>query len=257
MKKAILAISFGTSHREQLERSIERVVASIQDEYRTYPVLLAFSSGVIIQKLRREFGITILSIGEALEKLKAEGYEEVVVQPLHLLAGKEYDKVISICKSYQEDYKIKIGKPLLDQKSDYNRIIQFIKEEYATTESMLLLLGHGTTHEADKAYEELAYILREEKVLGTVSTLRRMDMDLGMIIELTKNYGKSNVTIIPFMLVAGMHVMNDIMGNNDTSWQYALANNGLDICVITSGLGESKVVQQIFNEHIKVAGILN
>ena len=50
MKTAILVISFGTSHRDTLEKTIGAVEKKLKYEFKT-EVLRAFTSGMIIKKL--------------------------------------------------------------------------------------------------------------------------------------------------------------------------------------------------------------
>ncbi len=47
---------------------------------------------MIINKILKRDNIKINNPIEALEELKKEGYEEVIVQPLHIMFGEEYEK---------------------------------------------------------------------------------------------------------------------------------------------------------------------
>lgn len=58
MKTAILVISFGTSHRDTLEKTIGAVEKKLKYEFKT-DVFRAFTSGMIIKKLRERDGIEI------------------------------------------------------------------------------------------------------------------------------------------------------------------------------------------------------
>lgn len=66
MKTAILVISFGTSHRDTLEKTIGAVEKKLKYEFKT-DVFRAFTSGMIIKKLRERDGIEIDTVDEALE----------------------------------------------------------------------------------------------------------------------------------------------------------------------------------------------
>ena len=54
MKTAILVISFGTSHRDTLEKTIGAVEKKLKYEFKT-DVFRAFTSGMIIKRLHRYF----------------------------------------------------------------------------------------------------------------------------------------------------------------------------------------------------------
>ena len=73
MKTAILVISFGTSHRDTLEKTIGAVEKKLKYEFKT-DVFRAFTSGMIIKKLRERDGIEIDTVDKALEKLYKEDY---------------------------------------------------------------------------------------------------------------------------------------------------------------------------------------
>lgn len=66
MKTAILVISFGTSHRDTLEKTIGAVEKKLKYEFKT-DIFRAFTSGMIIKKLRERDGIEIDTVDEALE----------------------------------------------------------------------------------------------------------------------------------------------------------------------------------------------
>ena len=69
MKTAILVISFGTSHRDTLEKN-QSVLSkkNLKYEFKT-DVFRAFTSGMIIKKLRERDGIEIDTVDEALKKV--------------------------------------------------------------------------------------------------------------------------------------------------------------------------------------------
>ena len=77
MKTAILVISFGTSHRDTLEKTIGAVEKKLKYEFKT-DVFRAFTSGMIIKKLRERDGIEIDTVDKALEKLYKSGYTDYV-----------------------------------------------------------------------------------------------------------------------------------------------------------------------------------
>lgn len=49
MKKAILVVSFGTSHLDALKNSIEKVENKIKSEFKEYEVFRAFTAHFIIK----------------------------------------------------------------------------------------------------------------------------------------------------------------------------------------------------------------
>ena len=87
MKKALLAVSFGTSYRETLEKTIARIEADLAAALPERTLFRAFTSGMILRKLERRDGLHIDDVPQALARLAAEGYEDVLIQPTHILNG--------------------------------------------------------------------------------------------------------------------------------------------------------------------------
>ena len=69
MKKAILVVSFGTSHIDALESSIEKIENKIKDEFKEYEIFRAFTAHKIIRKLKKNHNLEIDTPEEALENL--------------------------------------------------------------------------------------------------------------------------------------------------------------------------------------------
>ena len=80
MKTAILVISFGTSHRDTLEKQSVLSQKKLKYEFKT-DVFRAFTSGMIVKKLRERDGIEIDTVDEALEKLYKSGYTDTFLCP--------------------------------------------------------------------------------------------------------------------------------------------------------------------------------
>ena len=95
MKTAILVISFGTSHRDTLEKTIGAVEKKLKYEFKT-DVFRAFTSGMIIKKLRERDGIEIDTVDEALEKLYKSGYTDIFCVPTHIMCGIESEFLVRL-----------------------------------------------------------------------------------------------------------------------------------------------------------------
>ena len=89
-EKEILAVSFGTSYNDSREKTIGAIELELIKEYPDYEVCRAFTSQVIIDKLRKRDGTKINNVTEALEEAFSKGVKELIIQPTHLLNGYEY-----------------------------------------------------------------------------------------------------------------------------------------------------------------------
>lgn len=79
MKKGILVVSFGTSHLDTMEKTIQAMEEGIAEAFPEYKVYRAFTSRMILRKLKKEEGIAIDTVEEALERMAADGDRKSVV----------------------------------------------------------------------------------------------------------------------------------------------------------------------------------
>lgn len=140
-KKGILTVSFGTSHIDTLHVTIEAVERQIAEHFPEYRVYRAFTSGMIIQKLKKEENLQVFTVREALEKMVSDGVSQVIVQPTHIINGIENDRMMEDILEYAGHFKkIKVGKPLLSSAEDYKKAIHAVMAETELEEGEALLL---------------------------------------------------------------------------------------------------------------------
>ncbi len=261
MKKALLIVSFGTSHKETRDKTIGEIEKFISEAYPDRELRRAFTSGMIMKVLRNRDNISIDNVQEAMERLKQEGFEDILVQPTHIINGEEYDKMISQIEPYEENFKsVNIGTPLLTTSDDYEAVCKAIIDEVeeldvtkhkdVQNEVALVLMGHGTGHFADAAYAALDYRFKalgyENVFVGTVEGYPEVEL----VVENVKKYNYKKVVLMPFMVVAGDHAVNDMAGDEEDSWKVIFTKAGFDVECILRGLGEFKGIQQIYLNHI-------
>ena len=58
------------------------------------------------------------------------------------------------------------------------------------------------------------------------------------------------VHLMPLMLVAGDHAINDMASDDEDSWKTQLAQAGIEATPWLQGLGENPLIQQMFVEHL-------
>ena len=115
-KKAVLVVSFGTSHTEVIESCICPVEKAIADALLGWDFYRAFTSRMITKKLAEKEGIFVNKPPEALEKLAADGYTEIIVQPTHILAGTEYHDLKAQTEAFGKQHPeilLYFGQPVL------------------------------------------------------------------------------------------------------------------------------------------------
>lgn len=254
MKKGILMVSFGTSHLDTMEKTINVIEREAFQRFDGCRVYRAFTSRMIIRKLKRTENMAVDTVEEALRRMASDGIEDVVVQPTHIINGIENDRMMEdLMENLSLFQRIRVGKPLLSSVEDYKKSIHAVMSEVdIQDDEMLVFMGHGTDHHANSAYPTLEYTFHalgyNQVLVGTVESFP----ELKNVMTKLEIAEKKNVALMPFMLVAGDHARNDMAGEDD-SWKSELEDAGYKVRVIMRGLGELEGIRRIFLEHIEEA----
>jgi len=244
MRKAILVVSFGTSHLEALKNSIEKIENKIKEEFEDYEVFRAFTAHFIIKKLKARDNLDILTPEEALEDLKSRGFEEVIVQPLHLIPGEEFDYIKGVVEQRKNDFKdLKLGRPIFFYQGmnglpeDYSLFIESIKDVFKDEES-IILFGHGTEHPSNAVYGMLQTVLVDEDYENVFVATVEGYPTVENVVKKLKKKGINKTKLVPLLLVAGDHVKNDMASDEDDSLKTRLQKEGIEVKLHMHGLGE-------------------
>ncbi len=248
-KKAVLVASFGTSYPKVLSDCIESTEKSIREAFSGYELRRAFTSGFIIGKLAKRDGVNIDDAAGALEKLKDEGFSRIVVQPLHIIPGYEYHKVKKTVYEFERKKafdEIVLGEPLLFNNEDYKTTIEAIKFQFKdiSEDEAVVFMGHGTAHFSNACYYCLQSYMDEEGINAYIANVEGCPSLCDAISKL-KEKNIKKIVLMPLMLVAGDHAINDMAGGED-SWKSILENEGFEVSVYMHGLGENEAVRRIF-----------
>ena len=255
-KKAILVVSFGTSYENTRKLTIEAIEPDIADAFPACPTYRAWTSKMIIAKLKKRDGLTIHTVKEALEQMLLDGITDVIVQPTHVINGIENDQMKADALSFRDRFSsIVFGNPLLTTEEDNQAIVRVVADEFRDMDpdTALVLMGHGTEHFANSAYSQFENMLRdlghESTYVGTVEGFPSLDY----VIRRLKIRDIKKVYVMPLMIVAGDHARNDLAGAEADSWDSILKADGFETEVIMKGLGEIDAIAEIFVKHLKKA----
>ena len=243
MGKAILVTSFGTSHKDTREKSLDVIENRVKETYGKEKVERAYTSGIIRRIIEKREGIHIYDQKEGLENLKNKGYNEIITMSLHILGGIEYSKLDS---SYG-----KVTEPLLKTDEDYVKIVN--NEEFNNLEGndAIVFMGHGTESAADSAYHKLQEeYIKAGKNNIFVATVEG-EVTIEDIIEKLKTRNYKRILLKPFMIVAGDHAKNDMASDEEDSWKTMLKNEGYEVTTLLKGMGEYEFVQEMFMDKLE------
>ncbi|WP_039058547.1 sirohydrochlorin cobaltochelatase [Enterobacter sp. Bisph1] len=255
MKKALLVVSFGTSYHDTREKNIaaceQELAASCPDR----TLFRAFTSGMIIRKLKQRDNLHIDTPLEALQKLAELGYQDVAIQSLHIINGDEYDKLVREAQSLRPLFKrLVIGAPLLSRHGDYQQLMQALASQMppVAADERVVFMGHGTSHHAFAAYACLDHMMTAQRFPARVGAVESYP-EINLVIESLRQEGVKAVHLMPLMLVAGDHAINDMASDDDDSWKMQFAQAGISATPWLQGLGENAAIRAMFVAHLQQA----
>lgn len=253
-RKAILVVSFGTSHEDTRKVTIDAIEQDIQAAFPDYRIYRAWTSKMILAKLKKRDQIFIPNVTQAMEQMKEDGITDVIIQPTHVINGIENELMKEDALAFCNDFaSISFGTPLLTSESDNLSVIDAITKEFSHLgeDEALVLMGHGTTHYSNAIYAALDYTFKDKGhsniFLGTVEAYPTMES----LLRLIDACHPKKVYLAPFMIVAGDHAKNDMAGTDPDSWMCQLQQKGYETVPVLKGLGEYEGIRNLFIEHVQ------
>lgn len=249
-EKELLVVSFGTSFNDSRVADIGGVEKALQEAYPDWSVRRAFTAQIIINHIWARDGEVIDNVDQALQRAVDNGVKQLVIQPTHLMHGAEYDELMESVDQYKDKFEsVEVAEPLLGEVGADATAINADKETAAkvvvaeavkvagfdSVEAMdqdgtaLVLMGHGTSHEANVTYDQLQEQMKQlgykNVFIGTVEG-NPADTALPEVKKAVEAAGYTKVIIRPMMVVAGDHANNDMAADEEGSWYYGFANGG-------------------------------
>lgn len=255
MKKALLVVSFGTSYHDTLEKNIvaceQALAASCPDRV----LFRAFTSGMIIRKLQQRDNVHIDTPAQALKRLVELGYQDVAVQSLHIINGDEYEKVVRDVAQYQGSFRrLVMGAPLLSGFDDYQQLQIALRQQMPVLQAneQVIFMGHGASHHAFAAYACLDHMMMAAGFPARVGAVESYP-EVDQLVASVRQQGVTRVALMPLMLVAGDHAINDMASDEPDSWKTHFEQAGITATPYLQGLGENPAIRAMFVDHLQKA----
>lgn len=261
-KDAILVMSFGTTFKDSREKTINATVDAIKAAHPGVKVVIAFTSHIIIDRVKAKEGITIPTPEQALEQLKAEGYTRIAMTSLDIIPGMEYAYKDAVYNLHKNDFKkVSFGTPLMywqgqeDQDDDVLETMQALSTQFPKLgkKDAVLIMAHGTPHPANAYYSVMQNRLNElgydNALIFSVEGWPHLDT----VIPQLKAKGVKDITLMPLMMVAGDHANNDMAGDEDDSFKSILEKEGFKVGTYIHGLGENPAIRKLFVKRADAA----
>jgi sirohydrochlorin cobaltochelatase len=260
MKQGILVVAFGTLERDGA-RNLGKVERIAQEVFPGASVRWAFTSRFIHNSLEKR-GRAVDSPGRAFKRLLADGCSSILVWPLFVSSGKEFAglraELASLRHSMTEQVRVTLGMVLLEACPDKQWIASalagLLPRQTALGEAVVLV-GHGRKGEPiDPGYGEVLRHLQrlgQHCYFGALEGSTSLDALLPMLIR----DHVEKVLLLPFLVLAGRHVREDLAGPGPGSWRSILAAHGISCEVVQRCLTDSVDLLTGWIEHLRaVAG---
>ena len=256
-EKELLVVSFGTSYNDNRRLTIGAIETALAEAFPDWSVRRAFTSQIIIDRVRERDGVEIDNVKAALDRAVNNGVKTLVVQPTHLMDGLEYADLVDELAQYSDAFEhVAVGAPLLTSEGDFQAVAEAITQataQYYDGDTAICFMGHGTEAESNRIYGEMQQVLTaggyNHYYVGTVEAEPTLDDVLAGV----KDSGVHKVVLQPLMIVAGDHANNDMAGDEEDSWKCSFQNAGYEVQCVLKGLGELEAIQQLFAAHAQAA----
>ena len=230
-KTAIVTAFFGSTVQSAL-KAYDEIENAVRKQYPAIPLFRAYTSGMV----RRKRGNDVPSPAARLQELFLAGYDTVHILAGYLTPGAEYDKLKQTAEVFSMRMKVTVTKPPLSDPETLRKFLPgVLKAVPADHSGKVLFMGHGN---AD-GRSAFAY-------LAAAAELKKADPDYYLACvegepspdPVMEQFRNDKVLLVPFMLVAGDHALNDLAGEDADSWKSRLEKQGCTCYCILHGLGE-------------------
>lgn len=240
----ILLIPFGATNP-----TARAIYARLEREVRTrhpkHPVQQAYTATSIVARLRAE-GEAIRTVAEACWHLHHQGHRKAIAFSLHLVPGEKHQAIQG-----GSGLQLHVTHPLLDEPASIEGVAEELQRDMPPDRPVLVVAhGHASRPQHHAHLEALGQRLRAQRpdVL-----LRRLEgpEDEGAwsdFVQRAQAHGSAH--IIPFFLVPGEHVQEDILGNHPHSLRHRL---GISNVTCAPTLGERPWVIERFLDRLRTA----
>jgi sirohydrochlorin cobaltochelatase len=257
-KKVILMAAFGTTVPEA-QKAFDQIDARAKQVFPGVEIRWAYTSTIVRNKLAKE-GKVLDSPETALAKLMDEGYTDVAILSLQTIPGEEFHNLYQNAHLFAQMAggfeKIVVARPLLSSHDDMVRVAKAMLKNIPAgrkPEDVVLLMGHGSEkHPSDALYVAMNQILSELDPNVWIATVDGYPSLNDLLPKLQQKKSKKTY-LMPFMLVAGDHAMNDMAGDRPDSWKSILTKNGYQCEITIKGTGEYPEIVDVWLDHLRAA----
>lgn len=254
-KDAIVVMTFGTTFKDTRAKTIDATVDAIKAAHPGVKVVTAYTSHIIIDRVKAKEGIAYPTPEEALDQLKADGYTRVALASLDVIPGMEYQYDKGVFENYKKNFKkMTLGTSLMywqgqeNQADDVTETLKALSTQFPELgkEDALLIMAHGTPQVSNAYYSVIQAKIDEMGYKNIFVYTVEGWPSLETVMPKLKKNGIKHVTLMPIMMVAGDHANNDMAGADPGSHKSILEAAGYKVDAYIHGIGENKAIQGLY-----------
>ena len=243
---SLVLVAFGTSVPEA-RKVFDHIDAAARKHYPEMDIRWAFTSKFIRKKLKTR-GVETQSVEEVIADLRDAGVTQAVFQSLHVVPGQEFHE---IGEANAAGIKVAVGTALMTTDADIAAVVAALAPDIRA-DAANIVAAHGNDRHPEFNQQIIAFARameagRENVFVCTVEGQPGTG-GLQAARELAAKTG--TVNFIPLMIVAGDHVQNDLLGDEEDSWK-SLVSAKATTC--TKPLGYNDAILAIYFRHIDEA----
>lgn len=272
-KQAIVLAVFGSS-QPQAQKAIAAVQVKLEAAFPDRPVRLALTSRNARTVLSGQ-GLGVDKTASpltALGMLSDQGYNDILVLPLFISAGEEYDDLKALVSALDSLKKakmnkrpfqrIRLGHTLLGDipagsPADMAEAALALAGDVAQARAQgaaLVYAAHGNGKR--QALEVLNFQAALRKAYpGQTIAVATLESTPGLAeVKKTLVAAKAGkVLLLPLLVTSGVHVADDVCGQEKDSWRKSLEQAGYTVECQSRGLGEVDAVAEVFVRRARLA----
>jgi sirohydrochlorin cobaltochelatase len=245
-RPVIVLVTFGTSV-EEARQVYEHIDRQARRRYPEHDIRWAYTSEFIVRKLRKR-GETVRTLDEVIADLRSDGVRRVALQSLHVVPGQKHHELKALAVPRLQ---VAVGAPLLATKADIRQAIgavePVLKEDRPNVFAM-----HGNDKHPEYNRELVAFSQAIREAHDNVYCLSvEGQPGLDQMPQVKKAAARAGaVHFVPLMIVAGDHVMNDVMGDEEASWKSVV---DAEKTTCAKPLGYNEKILAIYFGHLDAA----
>ena len=267
-RQAIILAAFGSS-QPQAQKAYDAIQARLEAAYPGLPVRLALTSRNARSVHASQGPEKSASPLTMLGILSDQGYNDILVLPLFLSAGEEFQDLKALVNALESLNKatmnkrpflrLRLERPLLGalpggaapDMAEAARALAGDAAQAREQGAALVYAAHGNGKRLASEVVRFQAVLRATYP-GQPIAVATLESKPGLE-DVLRSLGKDKTRkalLFPLLMTSGVHVADDICGQGQASWRSRLEQAGYAVDCRARGLGEVEAVEDVYVRRV-------